>query len=317
MVNLISIEEIDRVDVVSVVDNFIDILMAGAEGVKRLPLRDIEWGRDEYPVAEHGYSVLLRTNRGRHTHTVLFDAGLSATGLVHNVELLGIQLNTIEAIVLSHGHGDHTGGLLGLTKKVGRRRLPLILHPHAFRKRKVVFPDGTAISLPPPDRQVLRDAGLEVSEEVRSSLLLDNSVLVTGEVARTTEFEKGNPIHYAEIDEKLEKDPLILDDQAVVMLLRGKGLVIVTGCGHAGLINTIRYAQEITGVRKIHAVMGGFHLSGKIFEPIIPQTIEELKRIQPTMIIPSHCSGWKAVHAIREALPEAFVQNSVGTTYSL
>jgi len=193
----------------------------------------------------------------------------------------------------------------------------LILHPHAFRKRKVVFPDGPAISLPPPDSRALRDAGLEVSEEVRSSLLLVNSVLVTGEVARTTEFEKGNPIHYAEIDEKLEKDPLILDDQAVVMLLRGKGLVIVTGCGHAGLINTIRYAQEITGVRKIHAVMGGFHLSGKIFEPIIPQTIEELKRIQPTMIIPSHCSGWKAVHAIREALPEAFVQNSVGTTYSL
>jgi len=301
---------------VSVVDNFIDILMAGGEGVKRLPLRSLEWAKDEYPLAEHGFSALVRTFRGKRSHRLLFDAGLSATALVHNAELLGMELDAIEAIALSHGHGDHTGGILGLMKRLGRRRLPLILHPNAFRKRKVIFPDGNELMLPPPDRRALSDAGLELVEKDSNSLLSEGSALVTGEIARTTDFEKGFPIHYAEVSGRWEPDPLILDDQSVVVNVRDKGLVIVTGCGHAGILNTIRHAQAVTGVSKVHAVMGGFHLSGRVFEPLIPRTIEELKRASPQVIMPSHCTGWRAVHALREALPGAFVQNSVGTTYS-
>jgi len=308
-------EPVDRVEVVSLVDNSIDILMAGGQGVKRAPLRSIEWAKEEYLVAEHGFSALIRTLRGKQVHTILFDTGLSPTALVHNAELLDVELDEVETIVLSHGHGDHTGGILGFMERVGRRRLPLILHPHAFRKRRLVLPDGHSISLHPPNRQTLADAGLEIAERKGSSILLDSSVLVTGEIVRRTDFEKGMPIHYAEVEGKLEPDPLVMDDQAIVVSVRGRGLVVITGCGHAGAVNTVKYVQTTTGIEKVHAIIGGLHLTGRIFEPLVPRTVEELKAIRPDVIVPSHCTGWRAAHALSQAFPEAFMQNSVGTTY--
>ena len=138
---------------------------------------------------------------------------------------------------------------------------------------------------------------------------------MTGQIARTTEFEKGFPAHYAEVDGEWRPDPLIHDDQGVVMNVRNKGLVVLTGCGHAGIINVLRHAMTITGIRRVHAVLGGFHLTGRIFEPLIAPTVEALKALAPALIVPSHCTGWKATHEIARALPDAFVPNSVGTTF--
>jgi 7,8-dihydropterin-6-yl-methyl-4-(beta-D-ribofuranosyl)aminobenzene 5'-phosphate synthase len=138
---------------------------------------------------------------------------------------------------------------------------------------------------------------------------------VTGQIARTTEFEKGFPAHYAEVDGEWRPDPLVHDDQGVVMNVRNKGLVVLTGCGHAGIINVLRHAMAITGIRRVHAVLGGFHLTGRIFEPLIAPTVEALKALAPALIVPSHCTGWKATHEIARALPDAFVPNSVGTTF--
>jgi 7,8-dihydropterin-6-yl-methyl-4-(beta-D-ribofuranosyl)aminobenzene 5'-phosphate synthase len=101
------------------------------------------------------------------------------------------------------------------------------------------------------------------------------------------------------------------------MHVKDKGLVILTGCGHAGAINTIRHAQELTGIQKVYAVLGGFHLTGALFEPIIPPTIAALKELNPKLIVPAHCTGWKATHALARELPEAFVPNSVGTRFVL
>ncbi len=95
--------------------------------------------------------------------------------------------------------------------------------------------------------------------------------------------------------------------------VRDKGLVVFTGCGHAGAINTIRHAQGLTGIQKVYAVIGGFHLTGALFEPIIPPTVAALKELNPALIVPAHCTGWKAVHALARELPQAFVPNSVGT----
>jgi 7,8-dihydropterin-6-yl-methyl-4-(beta-D-ribofuranosyl)aminobenzene 5'-phosphate synthase len=105
-----------------------------------------------------------------------------------------------------------------------------------------------------------------------------------------------------------------MDDQCAIINVKEKGLVILTGCGHSGIINTIRNAQHITGVDKIHAVIGGFHLSGAAFEPIIPATIAALKEINPRYVMPGHCTGWRATHQIAQAMPDAFIPNSVGTT---
>ena len=171
------------------------------------------------------------------------------------------------------------------------------------------------IALPPPIRHTLIQAGYNVVEKNVPSLWIKDSILVTGEVPRTTDFEKGFPNHYSEIDGKMENDPLIKDDQAIVLNIKDKGLVVITGCGHAGIINTLRYAKELTGEDRIFALIGGMHLTGGIFESIIPRTIDELERLQPRFLIPCHCSGLKAVNEIARNMSTAFIQNSVGTTY--
>lgn len=140
----------------------------------------------------------------------------------------------------------------------------------------------------------------------------DSMIAVTGEVERVTGFERGLPNASVERDGKIEPD-MILDDQALVIKLKEKGLVIISGCGHAGVINTVLYARKITGIDRIHAVLGGFHLSGPVFEPIVESTITEFRKIRSEIIIPMHCTGWKAVKRFSEEFPSSFVLNSVGT----
>jgi 7,8-dihydropterin-6-yl-methyl-4-(beta-D-ribofuranosyl)aminobenzene 5'-phosphate synthase len=140
-------------------------------------------------------------------------------------------------------------------------------------------------------------------------------ILVTGEIPRKTEFEKGFPQHRVFDGGKWQPDPWIWDDRAIAINIKKKGLVVVSGCAHAGIINTVLYAQQIAGVTDIYAVIGGFHLAGKECEPRIRQTVEQLKLLDPKFLAPSHCTGWRGIHAVAEALPHAFVWNSVGNLY--
>ena len=310
------LKEVDKVEILTILDNTIDMLLPDSNKVKRLPRSPDALTRESL-IAEHGFAALVTVTSGNTSESLLFDAGLSKTGLIHNMDVLEVKPKELHTIVLSHGHADHTRGLMGMVERLGERKMPLLLHPDAFLERKVIFPDGHEINLPPPDRRVLSPDGIEFIEERGPSYLLGGLVLVTGQVHRTTDFETGFPIHYALRNDEWQKDPYIHDDQAVVVHVKDKGLVVLTGCGHAGAINTIRQAQELTGVQKVHAVIGGFHLSGPLFEPIIPPTVAALKELNPEMIVPAHCTGWKAVHAIARELPQAFVQNSVGTRFML
>lgn len=311
-----TLREIDRVEILTVMDNTIDMLMASTPQVKRPPLPPDAVTRDCL-VAEHGFAALVTVTSGNTSESLLFDAGLSKNGLMHNLDVLEIPLKELHAIVLSHGHADHTQGLMGLARRLEGRRMPLLLHPDAFLVRKLVFPNGQEILLPPPDRRLLSNEGIEIIEERGPSYLLGDSVLVTGQIDRSTPFERGFPVHYALLEGQWRQDPLVNDDQALVMHVKGKGLVILTGCGHAGVINTIRHAQELTGIKKVYAVLGGFHLTGALFEPVIPPTIAALKEISPALIVPGHCTGWKAIHSLAQELPDAFVANSVGTRFVL
>ncbi len=310
------LKEVDRVEITTVLDNFIDVLLPGSETVKRVTLGP-DWVTKKTLIAEHGFAALVRVSAGNTADTILFDAGLSKDGLIHNLDVLEGQAKELHAIVLSHGHADHTQGLMGLVERLGARKTPLLLHPDARLERKVVFPDGHEINLPPPDYRVLVHEGIELLEERAPSYLLGGMLLVTGQVHRSTDFETGFPLHYAKVAGQWQPDPLIHDDQAVVVNLKGKGLVVLTGCGHAGVINTVRYAQALTGVNQVHAVLGGFHLTGAIFEPLVAPTVAALKQFQPRLLVPSHCTGWRATHAIAREFPDAFVQNSVGTRFVL
>ena len=311
----VSLPEVDRVEILTVLDLSVDMLMGGSETVRRAPLPKIVGEGPSTLRAEHGFSCMVTVVKGEQKESFLFDAGLTKDSLLHNMDALEIRSAALHAIVLSHGHADHVAGLMGFLARTGRRRLPLVLHPDAFLRRKIVLPDGNEVLLPPPDRRGIEQEGVEIVEERGASLLLGGLALVTGQIARTTEFERGFPIHYAEVNGAWKPDPLIHDDQAVVMNVRNKGLVVLSGCGHAGIINVLRHSMALTGVAKIHAVLGGFHLTGRIFEPLIVPTVEALKAIEPKLIVPSHCTGWKAVHEIARALPDAFVPNSVGTTF--
>jgi 7,8-dihydropterin-6-yl-methyl-4-(beta-D-ribofuranosyl)aminobenzene 5'-phosphate synthase len=312
MVENVALKPVDVIDLTILVDNSIDTLIPSTPVAVRPPLPWDYFNR-EHLIAEHGYSLFLTISKDGHEQSMLYDAGLGRDTAIHNLDVLGIRAKELRAVVLSHGHADHHGGLEGIYQRVGRLHLPLVLHPDAFRERKVIFPTGNELRMPPPSRGDLDREGWDIVEERGPSLLLDDSVLVTGQVERITDFEKGFPLQLAQADGGWEPDTWIWDDQAVVCSLKDKGLVILSSCSHAGAINVIRHAQRMTGVEHIHAFVGGLHLTGGLFENIIGRTVAEISRIKPDIIVPGHCTGWRAIHELARQLPEAYIQASVGT----
>ncbi len=311
-----ALPAVDAVQIKLIMDNAIDLLMAGSDVARRLPLGPNPFERPQ-PIAEHGYSALIQVRQGAKTGTVLFDTGVSRTGILYNMDAMEINAQDIQAIILSHGHADHAMGLPGLIDRLGTRSLPLVLHPDAYLERRLVLPNGETLAIPPPKRSDLQRENVVIVEEVGPSMLVDGMVLVSGEVTRTTPFETGFSVHQAKRHGAWEPDPLIMDDQCALINVRDKGLVIVTGCGHAGIINIIRNARALTGIDAVYAVIGGFHLTGALFESRIPATIDALLAIEPRYIMPGHCTGWAATHQIARAMPQAFIANSVGTTLLL
>ena len=311
------LKEVEKVEVTCLVDNNVDVLLPNTEVAHR-PVLTRSWYKQPL-LAEHGFSAALTLHIDGVKRRLLLDSGLDPFAASHNADVLGFDLSNCESLISSHGHIDHAGGLINLRKRmntVQQQRIPLVLHQDAFRNRLVKFQDGRTIDLPAPNRSLLTNAGYDIIEKHSPSLWIGDTVLITGEIPRTNSFEKGFPNHYSEVEEgKMEPDPLIKDDQAIIMKVKGKGLVIITGCGHAGIINTLNYAKELTGEDRIYSVLGGMHLSGGLFEPIIPTTVEELEKVKPKFVVPCHCSGLKAITEIARKMPSAFIQNSVGTNY--
>lgn len=313
----LAIKEVDRVEITTLMDNYVDVLLRSSEFVTRPAMSKSEEIPTDTLVAEHGLSQLVTVFSGAESHSILFDTGYTQSGVPHNLKQLGINLDAVEAIVLSHGHMDHTGSLYPILENL-RRPITIVVHPEAFHApRYFGLPDGRKLLFPSTlKRDELTRAGGEVLESAEPLLLGEGTVMITGEIERTTSFEQGLPNAVLERDGKEEKDP-IRDDQALVINLKGKGLVVVSGCAHAGIVNTILYAKKITNVDHVHAVIGGFHLSGPVFEPIIEKTIEAFTDMDLELIVPMHCTGWKAIQRFSESFPDAFVLNSVGSTFSL
>ena len=328
---MIELEPVDRIQLTVLMDNVTDPLLVDQDRVTRLNWPKALLGAvpragsrtspdDGVPdalVAEPGFSALVRLRKGERERTLLFDTGVSPGGMVENMRRLGISPSEIEVIVLSHGHWDHVTGMEGLVRSLGRTQLPVMIHPEFWSRRRIRFPGLEPAELPATSRQALEGMGFQIVEERQPSFLLDHSALVTGEVDRSTEFETGFQGHEALRGREWAGDPLILDDQALVVGVRDEGLLILSGCGHAGIVNTVRYAQKLTGERRIAAIIGGFHLSGPMFERIIEPTVEALGALSPSLLVPAHCTGWKAVHQLARRFPQAFVQCAVGTTIEL
>lgn len=318
------LKEASRIEIISLVDNSIDFLSSNSKREVQ-SLRQWtkerygeEWAQThaEFPVVEHGFSMLTRVFTEKSSYSILFDTGVSPNGVVVNAERIGLDLGGIDYIVLSHGHYDHFGGLEVTVKAINKTDLPIIAHEHMFEHRGTANSNGVIRKYPEfPTKENLNLAKIITTK--KPYLIASKTACITGEIPRKTSFERGSPQNMVLSNNRWQSDSDILDERALVLNLKEKGLIIISGCAHAGIINTIHYAQLITGVTKIYAVLGGFHLAGKECENRIDLTIKELKLINPELIVPSHCTGWKAMTEISEKFPKAFVWNSVGNLYQL
>src|ERR1700683_1546188 len=322
----IDLEPVDSVVVTTLMDNVADTLMpdqgpahriAFGAGPRRPSPLMVDGLVPSALIAEHGFSVLVTVAKRGTEHRFLVDTGDTPDGVMRNMQYLDIDPGSIEAVVCSHGHFDHTAGLAGLVRSLGQANMPVLIHPDFWRRRRLVIPGRDPLELPTTSRRALQEAGFDIIEERQPSFLFGRSVLITGEVARTTGYEPGFPPQQAWLDGSWQPDPLVLDDQALIINVRDRGLVVLTGCGHAGVVNIARYAQRLTGGQPLYALLGGFHLGGPAFEPLIPRVLDDLAALNPGVLVPAHCTGWRARHAMSARFPAAYIPNSVGTSFHL
>ena len=316
-----KIRQIQGVEITSLQDNYIDVLsMDSSEVVHRPILADHVSEKDMIltasPLAEHGFSAFIRILDTPRDRCMLFDFGGSSHGAAFNANLLGVDLREVSELALSHGHMDHFNGMAALTEKIGKKDLLLTVHPAVFReKRHLKIPGGTNLFFPGLRRNDIRSLDLALNESADPSPMLEGRALFLGQIPRNTSFETGMQNAFYEKGDQVIKDG-IEDDTALVFHVRDKGLVVLSGCAHSGIINTIDYARKVTGVEKVFAVMGGFHLTGPEFSPKIQPTIRALKSFEPEFVVPCHCTGRQAVMEIEKEMRKQFLLNMSGTRMS-
>jgi 7,8-dihydropterin-6-yl-methyl-4-(beta-D-ribofuranosyl)aminobenzene 5'-phosphate synthase len=307
-------QEIDSVEITTLQDNYIDLITRDESAViqRAVPLTPALEINNSV-LAEHGFASLVTVYTGGGGRCLLFDFGFSAHGAAFNADALSLDLSNVEALVLSHGHPDHTGGFRNISKKLKRSGLEFVAHPAAFRSNRCQkITQDFKISFPAFTRENVRRAGAIFVESEGPRELLDGMALFLGEIPRLTAFEKvGTTFCYE--DNGQDRLDLIEDDTALVFNVKGKGLVVLTGCCHSGIINTVKYAQKVTGVNEIFAAMGGFHLSGADSDLVVAPTATALLELNPRYVVPAHCTGRAASDYIRDKMPDRFLLNMSGT----
>ena len=309
---------IDRLEIISIVDNTVEIWSKPErEDVERF----FKWynrknGEDDsFLVAGEGLSFLVRTSIDEENSIILFDTAKSATPMSNNVEFLGLDLNEVESIVLSHGHDDHFGGLLWSLHTIKKQGVPVYIHPQMPLRKGYQVKSETGKKIRQdrafPSTQEIENAGGTLVSEEKPVLLANGMLLRTGEIPRQIEQEKAN--HLLLVEGKWVEDPYILEDVSLVANVKGKGIVVIAGCSHAGIINIVREAMRLTEEDRVHAIIGGFHMAR--LEKTHLQTIQELHEIDPKLLVPCHCTGWRARHAMSNQLPDAYVEGGVGHRY--
>jgi 7,8-dihydropterin-6-yl-methyl-4-(beta-D-ribofuranosyl)aminobenzene 5'-phosphate synthase len=260
-------------------------------------------------LAEWGLSVLLEVD----DQSILLDTGASISA-ARNGTLLGVDWSRIDALVLSHGHYDHTGGLRQVLTRI-KKRVKVLAHPDVFDAKYIqIFTDESPVNIGIPfEKAELENLGA-VFQLTSEPVWLSKNVVTSGEIPMTTDYETIDAGLYARQDGELVPDPLA-DDQAL-FIKTDQGLVVVLGCAHRGTINTVRHAQNVTGVKSIHTVMGGTHLI-RASEVQLEQTIVELKSLGVQRLGVSHCTGMPAAVRLAQEFGQSFFFNNSGSVITL
>lgn len=260
-------------------------------------------------LAEWGFSVLVEID----SLTVLLDTGLSST-VVHNAGMLGIDLKKVDRIILSHGHYDHTGGLQNILRLM-RKKIEIIAHPDVWGEKYSRQNETTYRYIGIPfQRPVLESLGASFTLS-RSPVRITDNVFTTGEVPEITEYEQIEPNRFFVKEDGQFKPDALPDDLALIINTK-LGLVVILGCGHRGLINTLRHAQKLTRRQEIRMVVGGCHLIGTSTERV-RLTLAALKEMDVQKIGVSHCTGLPAAAIMAQELGDRFFFNNAGTRLML
>lgn len=327
---MVTLNPVDRLDVQVLVDNVTDFLSttpANVQGERVALLRAglTEQAGEHYCCAHFGLSLVITVLANGTQHTVLFDAGPEGYVVERNGTRLGIDFGAIESVILSHGHWDHAGGLTTALERIrahnGGRAVPYYMHPGMFRQRGARLPDGTVLPQKPlASVEALTAGGAVVVNAPTPQLFLDDCFYVSGEIPRVTPYERGMPPEHLRRTEDgtgWEHDQWIMDERFLVVRVREKGLVVFTACSHAGVVNVLTHARATFPDTPLHAVMGGLHLSGAGPEKIIPDTVQGLTAFGLQMIVPAHCTGWRAVTALVNTFgDEVVAPAAVGKRYT-
>ena len=320
-----NVAEVDKIEILVLIDNQTDSLSSTPDNFTS------EWsnlhnaGMEQISgscqcCANHGLALVVKAWIGEQCHTVLFDAGPVDFAVEYNATRLGAGLDQVDAVVLSHGHWDHAGGMLQALDLIqapeNKPAVPVYLHPGMFRQRALPMPGEGLLpikEIPSPEDIKAHGGNPVITED--AAAFMDNMFFVSGEIPRVTDYEKGFPGHMRRTEDgkDWEPDPLLMDERYMAVNVRGKGLVVFSACSHAGIVNVMHAAQrDFPGV-PLHALMGGYHLSGGN-EKIIDQTVADLGQFDLDLILPGHCTGWRAVNKLEQAYGDKVVPIAVGIT---
>ncbi|HUJ68618.1 MAG TPA: MBL fold metallo-hydrolase [Syntrophorhabdales bacterium] len=303
--------EVERLEITVITDNYSDALRpdtAIGRRYRTAPGASIH--------AEHGLSYFVRTRTDQGAFTFMLDYGLDGKGVVNNMRLLNIDAARLDALALSHGHFDHWGGLLDILKEhrlamAGRTRL--YVGKEAFAHRYARPPEkGELRDLGSLDRGAIEALRIDI-EEIDGPMEIIPGAYLTGAIERSTEYEQVPAVFLVERGGKLEHDEFP-GELACAFVVKDEGLVVLSGCAHAGIVNTVRHAERMTGATHLHGLIGGFHLVNAPPE-LIEATVADIRAMGPDYVVPAHCTGFEAIVRLREEMGSRFLLNTAGTTY--
>ena len=323
---------VDRLVMTNVVDNIYDIFAKGGK-LDAISVQRAAFDPKASLLSQHGLAYHLESLRGSEQREVLLDFALTEGNLLNNYGVLKVEPTRADALILSHGHLDHYGALPDLARMAqGKWKTGLTLYAggeDTFCHRVVVTPGGT-VDQGALDRPALEARGIKVVL-ARQPVAVVGHAFVTGQIPRVTDFEKppaaarlmAGPMdsacaasHFGPTKVEAKPGDLVADnfqgEHATVYHVKDRGLVVITSCGHAGVINSVRQAQKASGIQKVHAIVGGFHLAPAPDE-IVAKTVAAFKEIGPDYIVPMHCTGMNTIMAVHTAMPRTLVMPSTGT----